>query len=230
MNMKIGDMINFKTYRLKKRFYNSTDEIKVTIPENVKFVYDDGAVGVTLYTGHNHYLGFIRKSDYDYDILDYLDEINTFIDFYEFGDELIARVIDTILPIDDLPIYTYQEMTKEFELDKYYVYYRFFNDFDEKYGDFLEVIKNPDIDINELIIPGKYFKAIKIKTIEGPYSVTTFEIYSDVKDNTFCMDLKRFVYIDALTNDASTKFKIIVTKDPSIFEELKNEVLSQIDN
>lgn len=224
-------MTDFKTYRLKKRFYNSTDEIEVTIPENVKFVYDDGAVGIALYTGHNHYLGFIRKSDYDYDIIDYLYKINiSYIDFYEFGDELVAIIINNILPIDNLPTYTYQEMTKEFELDKYYVYYKFFNDFDDTHGDFFDVIKNPDINVNELIIPGKYFKALKIKTVKGPYSVTVFEIYSDVKDNAFYMDLRRFVYIDTIASDSSTKFKIMVTKDPSIFEELKNEVLSQIDN
>lgn len=224
-------MTDFKTYRLKKRFYSSTDEIEVTIPENVKFVYDDGAIGNILHTGHNHYLGFIRKSDYDYDIIDYLYKINiSYIDFYEFGDELVAIIINNILPIDNLPTYTYQEMTKEFELDKYYVYYKFFNDFDDRCGDFFDVIKNPNINVNELIIPGKYFKALKIKTVKGPYSVTVFEIYSDVKDNAFYMDLRRFVYINTIASDSSTKFKIMVTKDPSIFEELKNEVLSQIDN
>ena len=111
-----------------------------------------------------------------------LDELNSFgQEAIKFGDLLMITISNTKF-IDEPPIYTYQEMMQEFELDKYFIAFKTKDKFTEDF------IKNGDFSkeaIEKNIIPGKWTQIHKIVNIKGPYSVDLFSVvnWNELFDN-----------------------------------------------
>ena len=230
--------MKMKEYKALRGHYNGKDEITITVPENVKFTYNDGDSGSMCHKGHNHYISFIRLSDYDFDIRKELTNLNRWLHTYKFGDELILLTLNDILFIDDVPLYnSYKEMMDEFELDKYYVIQSKKEKLDE--DKFVELYnRKPSIldwfktDLDYCMIKGKTFQISKIIAIRGPYSVKMFSIangnYFDDRP-TYSMMLHDGIEITNVIQDLTCNSNIKITKDAvDLFEEMKNNVLNQI--
>lgn len=227
-----------KKYKAIRGFYNGTEEITIIVPENIKFLYREGDIGHTLYDGHNHYMSFIRLSDYNYDICEELTNNNPWLETCEFGDELLLLVFDNIKFIDDVPLYeSYQEMMDEFELNQYYIIESKKDKFDNHifqklYGKDKSILDIDIKDLNKFIIEGKPFKISKINKIEGPYAVTLFSImnenYCDDKPS-YCMILHENVELLRVIQTILNEYNITITKNATeLFEKMKNNVLTQI--
>lgn len=230
--------MKIKEYKALRGHYNGKDEITITIPENVKFTYNDGDIGNMCHKGHNHYISFIRLSDYDYDIREELTNLNRWLHIYEFGNELILLTLDDILFIDDVPLYnSYQEMMDEFELDEYYIIQSKKDKIDEdKFAELHNrqpsLLDWSETYMNNCMIKGKIFKISKIITIRGPYSVKMFSVtngnYFDDRP-TYSMMLHDGVEITNIIQDLTHNTNITITKDAvDLFNEMKNNVLKQI--
>lgn len=227
-----------KEYKALKGFYGGTEEITIIVPENIKFLCREGDIGHTLYNGHNHYMSFIRLSDYNYDICEELSNNNPWLETCEFGDELLLLVFDNIKFIDNVPLYeSYQEMMDEFELNQYYIIETKkdkFNDdiFKKLYGKDKSILDADIKDLNKFVIKGKTFKISKINKIEGPYAVTLFSImnenYFDDKPS-YCMILHENVELIRVIQNILNEYNITITKNAvELFEIMKNNVLNQI--
>lgn len=227
-----------KEYKALRGHYNGKDEIIITLPENVKFTYNDGDIGNVCHKGHNHYISFIRLSDYDYNIREELTNLNKWLYTYEFGNDLILLKIDDILFIDEVPLYnSYKEMMDEFELDKYYIIQSKKNKLDEYkfvelYNRQPSLLDWSETDMNNCLIKGKIFQISKIIAIRGPYSVKMFSIangnYFDDRP-TYSMMLHDGIEITNIIHDLTDHNVITVKKhQEELFEEMKNNVLKQI--
>ena len=136
--------------------------------------------------------------------------------------------------IDEPPIYTYQEMMKEFELDKYFIAFRTKNTFPEDF------IKNGDFSkeaIEKNIIPGKWIEIHKIVNIKGPYSVDLFSVvnWDETLDNEcYSISLNKNQdinkYVNSLAETMFNKFDSIIGKDEwDLFNEMKDNVLKKME-
>lgn len=224
--------MKINTYKTLYGYYGGPSENDIKIPENMKLVYNDEDVGNGLTFGHNHYIGFIKYPD---DITEEeLDELNTFgQEAIKFGDLLMITISNTKF-IDEPPIYTYQEMMKEFELDRYFIAFRTKNMFPEDF------IKNGDFSkeaIEKNIIPGKWIEIHKIVNIKGPYSVDLFSVvnWNEMLDNECYsislnknQDIDR--YVNSLEETMFDKFDSFILKDDwDLFNEMKDNVLNKIE-
>lgn len=224
--------MNIKTYKALYGYYGGPGENDIKLPDGMKLVYNDGDVGRTLTNGHNHYIGFIKYPDYITE--EELDELNTFgQEAIKFGDLLMITISNTKF-IDEPPIYTYQEMMKEFELDRYFIAFRTKNMFPEDF------IKNGDFSkeaIEKNIIPGKWIEIHKIVNIKGPYSVDLFSVvnWNEMLDNECYsislnknQDIDR--YVNSLEETMFDKFDSFILKDDwDLFNEMKDNVLNKIE-
>lgn len=230
--------MKMKEYKALRGHYNGKDEITITLPENVKFTYNDGDIGDVCHNGHNHYISFIRLSDYNFDIRKELTNLNRWLHIYKFGNDLILLKLVDILFIDDVPLYSsYQEMMDEFELDKYYIIQSKKDMLDEE--KFIELYnRQPSLldwsetDMNNCLIKGKIFQISKIIAIRGPYSVKMFSIangnYFDDRP-TYSMMLHDGIDITHIIQDLTNNSVVTVKKhQEDLFEEMKNNVLKQI--
>lgn len=224
--------MKLKTYKTLYGYYNGPGENNINLTENMKLVYNDEDVGNGLTFGHNHYIGFIKYPD---DITEEeLDELNTFSqEAIKFGDLLMLTISNTKF-IDEPPIYTYQEMMKEFELDKYFIAFRTKNTFPEDF------IKNGDFSkeaIEKNIIPGKWIEIHKIVNIKGPYSVDLFSVvnWDETLDNEcYSISLNKNQdinkYVNSLAETMFNKFDSIIGKDEwDLFNEMKDNVLKKME-
>lgn len=204
------------TYKIKKHVYKEIYDKELKLPNKIKMIYNDDEIGYGIYKGFNHYIGFIKKSDYNVDILDIICNNNSVnIITYEFID-IIILVIDNILPIDPLPVYSSDEIMKEYKLDEYYIMYR----------DPITLKKILDSYPNTDFL-NDFYRVSKIKSIEGPYSISTVDIYYD---NHICtIELTRNNYIDKVLNVFRfEKNEVIYTKSPTVFNELYAKVMNKI--
>lgn len=223
--------MKLKTYKTLYGYYNGPCENNINLPENIKLVYDDGEIGDGLTNGHNHYIGFIKYTD---DITEEeLDELNTFgQEAIKFGDLLMITISNTKF-IDEPPIYTYQEMMKEFELDRYFIAFKTHSTFPEDF------IKNGDFSkesIEKNVIPGKWVEIHKIVSIKGPYSVDLFSInnWDDLfSSETYSISFNRHEninrYVNSLHETMFDKFDSFIMKDEwDLFNEMKDNVLNKV--
>ena len=224
--------MKIKTYKTLYGYYGGPGKNDIKLPENMKLVYDNGAVGNNLSFGHNHYIGFIKYPD---DITEEeLDELNTVgQEAIKFGDLLMITISNTKF-IDEPPIYTYQEMMKEFELDKYFIAFKtkdkFTDDFIKK-GDFSKEA------IEKNIIPGKWAEIHKIVNIKGPYSVDLFSVvnWNDLLDNecysiSFNKQQDIDNYVNSLSEIRFNKINSFILKDEwDLFNEMKDNVLDKME-
>lgn len=223
--------MNIKTYKALYGYYDGPDKNDIKLPDNMKLVYEDGEIGHSLTNGHNHYIGFIKYPD---DITEeQLDELNSFCQSaIQFGDLLMITISNTKF-INEPPIYTYQEMMKEFELDKYFILFKTKNTFPE------EFIKNGDFSkeaIEKNIIPGKWTEIHKIVNIKGPYSVDLFSIvnYNEIIENECYsiafnkhQDIDR--YVSPMSETMFDKIDSFILKDEwDLFNEMKENVLNKM--
>lgn len=182
----------FNTYKVLKGFYSEKKEIEIVLPEGIKLVYLDGAIGSHgCYIGHNHYIGFIRNKDYPKNIRKQIDDKNRWVYTKPF-DDLTLIYMDDIKPIDNLPVYSSKEMMEEFSLRDYFiicekkpiineeVYDRLFNKCNGDINEIVQLIcdiKTNNIEGNiELFTPGKVYAIYKIQDIFGPYDCKVFEV------------------------------------------------------
>lgn len=230
--------MKIKEYKALRAHYNGKDEITITLPENVKFTYNNGDIGNMCHNGHNHYISFIRLSDYDFDIRQELTDLNQWLYTYKFGNDLLLLKIDNILFIDEVPLYnSYKEMMDEFELYKYYIIQSKKDMFDEeKFKELYNIIPSlldwSETNMNSCLIKGKIFQISKIIAIRGPYSVKMFSIangnYFDDR-HTYSMMLHDGIDITHIIQDLTNNSIVTVKKhQEELFEEMKNNVLKQI--
>lgn len=229
---------DFNTYRAIKGFYNETNEIVINLPKGLKLTYRDGDYGNFCHVDHNHYIGFIKLSDYNYDIRKEISDVNSWVNTYDFGDELLLITIYNIQPIDKLPLYnSHQEMMEKFELDKYYIIQSKKDKFDE---DKFEKIKNSQpliLDwtsekLADYIVPGEVFEISKIISIEGPFAVTLFSISTGNYFNNnpmYSMMVQQGLELSHIINDyAGINNRRVSKNEFELFEKMKNKVLEQI--
>lgn len=225
--------MDIKTYKTLYGYYSGPGENEIKLPVNMKLVCDDGIVGNYLTHGHNHYIGFIKYPD---DITEEeLNELNLFgQEAIKFGDLLMVTISNTKF-IDKPPIYTYQEMMKEFELNRYFIAFRTKDTFPEDF------IKNSDFSkevIEKNIIFGKWIEIHKIVNIKGPYSVDLISVvnWDKLLDNESYsisfnnhQDIDR--YVNSLSETMFNKFDSFIIKDDwDLFNEMKDNVLKKCDN
>ena len=223
--------MKINTYKALYGYYGGPNENDIKLPENMKLVFNDGEIGNKLTFGHNHYIGFIKYPD---DITEEeLDELNTFgQDAIKFGDLLMITISNTKF-IDEPPIYTYQEMMKEFELDRYFIAFRTKNMFPEDF------IKNGDFSkeaIEKNIIPGKWIEIHKIVNIKGPYSVDLFSVvnWNEMLENeSYSISLNKHQdinrYVNSMEETMFDKFDSFIIKDEwDLFNEMKDNVLNKM--
>jgi hypothetical protein len=235
--------VQFKTYKVIKGFYNEKKEIEIVLPEGLKMTYKDGAVGPGgCFEGHNHYIGFIRNSDYPDDIRDQIYDKNHWVHTEPF-DDLTIVYIDDIKPIDELPVYTSEEMMEEFGLRDYFVvceklpkyenleWKKLWDDAEGDVNKLAQVILDTQLN-RKVVIPGKVYEIYKIQDIQGPYDCKAFNImvgnYFDDRPTYVIQDssLEIVNHCEDLFSSKHTKY--IKKNAHELFEQLKNEVLSQI--
>lgn len=236
-------------YRVIKGYYKEKKEKSIFLPEGIHLVYKDGSIGsYGCHTGHNHYLGFIRKSDYNFDICDLIHKNNDIVDTGAFGDELIYITIMDIYPIDNLPIYSSDELMKEFELDRYYHIIETRGKLNEdKYNTLLDKVLGTDRDtviknsksiidnIKDCFEEDVFCEISKIINIEGPYDITLFNIMnrSIFGDNrpVYSIQVMSNQEIRKMDPEYHNMFKdsyYYIKKDAiELFNEAKENVLKQ---
>jgi hypothetical protein len=220
------------TYRVRKGRYNEVTEIKLKLPDKIKMLYNDGEIGHFCCTGFNHYMGFLKKSDYSQNIIESMYNNNNFeVEVLDFND-LYIFLINNISPIDSLPVYSPEEIMNEFKLNEYYISYKYQDEVNDVNG-LWELFKNsqpqPE-DINKFITEGKFYCSRRIKSIKGPYNVSVVEVYYD-KD--ICsIEIRDNLYIDTLLQRNLLKGNIIAncSKSSDIFDDLYKQVINKIEN
>lgn len=224
--------MKINTYKTLYGYYGGPGENDIKLPENMKLVYDDGNIGDGLTNEHNHYIGFIKYPD---DITEEeLDELNTFgQEAIKFGDLLMITISNTKF-IDEPPIYSYQDMMSEFELDRYFIAFRTKNTFTEDF------IKNGDFSkeaIEKNIIKGKWAEIHKIVNIKGPYSVDLFSVINwneTINTESYAILFNEHQdideYVNSLAETMFDKFDSFIMKDEwDLFNEMKDNVLNKIE-
>lgn len=230
--------MKLRTYKVLRGYYDEVKEKELHVPENGLFLCKDGSCGHCVHTGHNHYIMILPKEYYTNDDIDTImdADTNALIGHDEFGDFHILT-FDDIKFIDEYPEITATQAMTVFGLDKYYVVWKkrdFWND------EVLEDILSGKISINERaaqMTKGEVYRVGKVLDFAGPYDITLFNVYiGNYFDDqpTYGMTVSQKMEINNIAPSSynltsSGKDKIYVTKDPTLFNELKEKVLHQID-
>lgn len=238
------NIVNFKTYKVVRGHYNGCDDIEIKLPEGVRLVFKDGASGPVsrLRMGYNHYMAFMRKSDWPAEIATEIARKNHWMDVDDF-DDLILLSIDNIKPVDPLPIYTSQEMMIEFGLSNYYIVVNQKKRFDEEKFNAIKdtvsgVLDEENVmriqkECEECFVPGKLSQIININNIDGPYSVTAFRVvnYDIAQDKPcFFMGLERDMSLRSIISDGGSSYedRKVVKDAETLFFEAEEKVLESI--
>ena len=208
-----------KTYKVLKGHYKSVKEEEITIPKNMKLLYNDGCIGRGLHNGHNHYLGCMRLLELPKEIKDY----------YEFCD-LAFFVFSDIKFIDETPeFYTPEEFMNEFELNEYYIELRtkgYFKN-SELMIEYVESEEEFKKFVEDNYVEGITYEICKITNIEGPYSVTLFSVSNGNKfngDEYFNITEDTGVYIQYICDSEDL---LIYKDDDYMFKKMLNNVLKR---
>ena len=210
-----------KTYKVLKGYYKKVKEEEITIPRNMKLLYDNGCIGSGLHNGHNHYLGCMKLSELPNDI-----DIE---DYDEFAD-LAFFVFTDIKFIDESPeFYTPEEFMNEFELNRYYIELRT-KDYFKNTDLAIECVESEE-DFKKYVadnyVEGSTYEICKITNIKGPYSVTLFSISNGNKfngDEYFNITEDTGVYIQYICDSEDL---LIYKNDDSMFKKMLNNVLKR---
>ena len=228
--------MEFVTYKAIRGFYGGKEEVNITVPKGIKFLYKADSIGHGRNDGHNHYMFFVKDSDITEDEFETMLDRAYYMSNYKLGD-IHVFVIDNIKFIDEVPLYeSYTIPMAEFGLNDMYIVHKTLDTWPKTTID--EIINGTITmtEVKEAMIPGRVFSVSKIITIEGPYDITTFDVnagtYLDERE-LYSMALTNNVEIDQITEpfDAlfnNKKYRLIATNDATEFERIKNKVLEQI--
>lgn len=232
--------MEFIKYKAIKGYYGGKEEINVTVPKEIKFLYKENSIGHGLNNGHNHYMFFIKVNDITENELDILLDSYGFelLNHYILNDVHVFT-INNVKFIDKIPVYeSYNIPMIEFGLNDMYILHRTKDTWPSKTIDEIIDGKLSMVEIGKKIIPGNIFAVSKILAIEGPYDITTFDVtcgtYFDDRE-LYSMNVINNVEMNQITeNDdwwfSNKRYRLIATKDATEFERIKNKVLEQITN
>lgn len=213
-----------KKYTVLRGIWNTIEQTEIFLPNNLKLICDNGMVGEQLHTGHEHYIGVMKKTD-EFDIDEYYDNYDSCVSIYDF-DDLYIFIINDIKFIHEKPeLYNNsKELIDEFDLNNYYIIYYF--------GD---NSKNTCLNFNDLNKKGKIYAISKLIDIKGPYSTTMFTINIKswlTKKEYYAIELENSVEISKRIENPShynNKLKMEICKNAwKLFESVKQEVISKI--
>lgn len=228
--------MEFVNYKAIRGYYGGKEEVNITVPKGIKFLYKDNSIGHGRNDGHNHYMFFVKDSDITENEFETMLDKAYYMSNYKLGD-IHVFVIDNIKFIDEVPLYeSYTIAMEEFGLNDMYIIQKTLDTWPKATID--EIINGTITmtEVNKTMIPGRVFSVSKILVIEGPYDITTFDVnmgtYLDERE-LYSMALTNNVEIDQITEpfDAlfnNGKYRLIATKDATEFERIKNKVLEQI--
>lgn len=207
-----------KTYKVLKGYYKDVKEEEITIPKNMKLLYNDGCIGYGLHNGHNHYLGCMKLSELPKDIEGYCEFCD--LAFFVFAD---------IKFIDETPeFYTPEEFMNEFDLNNYYIELRTKSYFKNAVTfEYLESQEKFEKFIDDNYVEGITYEICKITNIEGPYSVTLFSVSNGNKfngDEYFNITEDTGVYIQYICDSEDL---LIYKDDDYMFKKMLNNVLKR---
>ena len=230
--------MKLRTYKVLRGYYDEVKEKELHVPENGLFLCKDGSCGNVVHTGHNHYVMILPKEYYTNDDIDTImdADTNSLIGYDEFGDFHILA-FDDIKFIDEYPEITATQAMIVFGLDKYYIVWKK-RDFWK--NEVIEDIISGKISINERasqMTKGEVYRVGKVLDFAGPYDITLFNVYTgNYFDDqpTYGMTVSQRVELRNIAPSSYNVFssredEIYVTKDPTLFNELKEKVLHQID-
>lgn len=222
-------------YKIIKGWYNTITEEEISAPKDEKFLYRKGDIGDTCHTTHNHYMMILPENQYSKEDIDLIVREDNFLRYEKFCDLHILIWTD-IRFISDYPVFDdYKEAMDKYNLNDYYIVHRKKDRFEDNIYD---KIRSGDFtieDIECMIIPGKVYRVGRVLKLEGPFALSTFDVtngnYFDDRPTYMMQILEGMRLSDRCPQDFSYGEEIItVTKDPTEFNRIKNEVLSQIDN
>lgn len=231
--------MKLKTYKVLRGYYNEIKEKELSLPEDAVLIYTDGICGDCCHTGHNHYAVILPKAKYPDNVIDEIREADKhhLIGYDEFFDLHILTIRD-IKFVDEYPSMTAQEAMLEYKMNEYYVIWKKKDYWSDETIDDLRSGKLTLDDAKNKIEIGKSYRAAKILGFGGPFSITMFIVYTgNYFDDrpTHGMDLMKGCELKNICPSSynfigNGKDNVIVTKDCTLFEQLKSEVLYQIDN
>ena len=231
--------MEFVKYKAVRGYYSGKEEITVTVPKGIKFLFKDESIapGGT-HIGHNNYMFFIKNTNMTEDEREDMLDKSDWLCSYKLGDVYVFT-IDNVKFIDEIPVYeSYTIPMAEFGLNDMYILHRTKDIWPSKTIDEIIDGKLSMVEIGKKIIPGNIFAVSKILAIEGPYNITTFDVtcgtYFDDRE-LYSMNVVNNVEMNQITeNDdwmfSNKRYRLIATKDATEFERIKNKVLEQITN
>ena len=230
--------MKLRTYKVLRGYYDEVKEKELHVPENGLFLCKDGSCGNVVHTGHNHYIMILPKEYYTNDDIDTImdADTNALIGYDEFGDFHILTFND-IKFIDEYPEITATQAMIVFGLDKYYIIWKKRDFWENKIIDSLRDGKITLEEASTKFTKGEVYRVGKVLDFAGPYDITLFNVYTgNYFDDqpTYGMGVSKSV---ELRNIAPSSYnlagshhdEIYITKDPTLFNELKEKVLHQID-
>lgn len=219
------------TYKIIQGYYGEVVEEELVLPVGVKLLYEEGVIGDCCHEGHNHFMGIIRKNDYNDEELDDFIDDNTKILPYNFSSDYLLIIIRDIKFIDEPPLYkNSEEFMSEFNIRDYYISNKTKDELDPKFFD--EIKPGMEYNISDYIIPGKVYNVTKILNIKGSNSVSIFTVSNE---DSYGRELYRMIREDnvdiiTLIDDFNDNTRVTINKEgKEDFERIKNEVLSQIE-
>lgn len=219
------------TYKIIQGYYKEVVEEELILPVGIKLLYEEGVIGDSCHKGHNHFMGIIRKNDYNDEELDDFIDDNTNILPYNFSSDYLLIILRDIKFIDEPPLYkNSEEFMSEFNVRDYYISNKTKDELDSKFYD--EIKPGMEYNIYDYIKPGKVYNVVKILNIKGPNSVSTFtvsngnsygrEMYGMIREDN--VDIVRLI------ENFNNNTRITINKEgKEDFERIKNEVLLQIE-
>lgn len=230
--------MKLRTYKVLRGYYDEVKEKELHMPEGVSFLRKEGQCGDCVHTGHDHYISILPKTDYNQNDIDMIMKADKdhLVGYHEFGDYHIMMIRD-IKFIDEFTEITSTEVMELYKFNEYYIVWKKVDYWDDEV---IEDIRSGKITIKEAasqMTKGKIYKVGKILHFGGPFDITLFNVHTgNYFDDRplYGMDVVRGVELKNIISDynifARNNDELFVTKDPSYFEQLKNEVLYQIDN
>ena len=229
--------MEFVTYKAIRGFYGGKEEVNITVPKGIKFLFNDGSIGTGgLTTGHNDYMFFVKNTNMTEEEREELLDKSNWLCSYKLGDVYVFT-IDNVKFIDEIPVYeSYLIPMYEFDFNNMYILHKT-PDFWPK--EIVEKICNGTVTLEEVkttLMPGRVFAVSKILAIMGPNDIVTFDVMCGTYLNdreAYGMNVVPSINIDQIAESENYEFsekmyKLIATKDNTEFERIKNKVLEQI--
>lgn len=229
--------MEFVTYKAIRGFYGGKEEVNITVPKGVKFLFKDESIGPGgLTIGHNNYMFFVKNTNMTEEEREELLDNSNWLCSFKLGDVYVFT-IDNVKFIDEIPVYeNYLIPMYEFDFNNMYILHKTPDTWPKE---IIEKIYNGTVTLEEVkttSVPGKVFTVSKILAIMGPNDIVTFDVscgtYLDDRE-VYGMNVVPYVTIEQIAESENYEFsekmyKLIATKDNTEFERIKNKVLEQI--